>query len=334
MRNKISVIVPIYNSEKYLDRCIESLLKQVYKNLEIILVNDGSDDCSRTICEEYARKYSNIILINKKNGGLGSARNKGIEYSTGDYIGFVDSDDWVDYDYFAQLYMQCRKYNAEISSFGVDVTSVSGNIVHTRRNFKSKVIKGKNILEYYMRESLKNSNMFSVCTSLFKKEVLNELRFREGKLNEDMDFKYKALKRCNVWVLCREKKYHYFQSGNSLSSGIIKKEDFDILESSNILVKLSNMSESKKVKKYANIANIRPYFSILTRMLLYGTTNEINDKNVEEICVLKLKKHYLNFITSPLKFDRKVMITCYCINYNFTKKIIQYFSRYLRIRVK
>ena len=110
---KISIIVPIYNVEKYLDRCVRSLCNQTLQDIEIILVDDQSpDDCPR-MCDEYAKQDSRIIVIHKKNGGLGYARNSGMKVATGEYVAFVDSDDYVDLDMFESMYNSAKKYDAD-----------------------------------------------------------------------------------------------------------------------------------------------------------------------------------------------------------------------------
>ena len=106
---KVSVIVPVYNVEKYLSNCLDTLVNQTLKDIEIIVVNDGATDSSPEIIEEYAAKYTNIIALNKPNGGLSDARNYGLPYAKGEYIGYVDSDDYVDYDMYERLYNKAKE---------------------------------------------------------------------------------------------------------------------------------------------------------------------------------------------------------------------------------
>ena len=118
---KISVIVPVYKVEKYLDRCVESIVNQTYKNLEIILVDDGSPDNCPVMCDEWAEKDERIRVIHKENGGLADARNAGMNIATGDYIGFVDSDDWIEPNMYEVLLKNALKYDADISRCGLSV---------------------------------------------------------------------------------------------------------------------------------------------------------------------------------------------------------------------
>ena len=118
MSEKISVIVPIYKTEQFLSKCIDSIINQTYKNLEIILVDDGSPDNCPKICDEYAKRDNRIKVIHKENGGLSSARNAGIEIATGDFSAFVDSDDWIDSDMYESLVKLSDEYNADIAECG------------------------------------------------------------------------------------------------------------------------------------------------------------------------------------------------------------------------
>lgn len=119
MREKISVIVPVYGVEKMLARCVESILAQTYKNIELVLVDDGSPDQCPAICDQYAEKYKNIVVIHKKNGGLTSAWKAGVTAATGDLLGFVDSDDWIDPDMYERLYETMERYDADLSMAGL-----------------------------------------------------------------------------------------------------------------------------------------------------------------------------------------------------------------------
>lgn len=321
---KISVIVPVYNSEKYLERCIDSILHQTYKNIEIILVNDGSEDRSKDICEKYSKVHNNICVINKSNGGLGSARNFGLDYCNGDYVGFVDSDDWIDEDYFYVLLKCSLRFNSDISSVGINITSKKEPNTRTSKKVRIKLLKDDKILKYYMKKILNDSNLISVNSSLFKREILNQLRFREGRLNEDIDFKYKALENSNLWSICDQKKYYYFQLGNSLSSGIVKKNDFyDLVEAYEILEDLVKNKDSKKNRKYAYIATIKSYFSILTRIAAYGCVEKLDEQYIEEKSVKKLRENYIYLLFSPIKISRKIVLTAFCLNYKISKKIIR-----------
>ena len=115
MTEKITVIVPVYNVENYLEKCLDSLINQTYKNIEIIVINDGSTDNQGEICQEYAQKDNRIVYIEKENGGLSDARNVGLDKMTGSYVTFIDSDDWIEQDYIETLYKKIVEYQADIA---------------------------------------------------------------------------------------------------------------------------------------------------------------------------------------------------------------------------
>ncbi|MBQ8322887.1 MAG: glycosyltransferase [Clostridia bacterium] len=216
MSKKISVIVPVYNTEKYLRRCVDSILKQTYSDLEIILVDDGSTDSSGKICDEYALKDERIKVIHKPNGGLSSARNAGLDAATGDYIGFVDSDDHIASDMYMQL----------IQNIGEEKGNIS-NIMYVREDEEGKTFasrvphnKTETIKTFdYIEELLLHMGDVSVCTKLFAKELIGKLRFNENVLNEDLLFMMQLSEDINEIRFVGEIGYYYFVRNGSTSSG-------------------------------------------------------------------------------------------------------------------
>ncbi len=193
---KVSFIIPVYNVEKYLKECIESVLRQSIEPKEIILVNDGSTDDSRLICDEYSRKFNYIRVINKKNGGLSSARNEGIKNSNGEYLFFVDSDDFLLGDYITYIYNECKKNNLDII-----------RCVYCRYDDEKKeIIEKREEDEFYYNKALSGiefleseikSNRYEVvaCLGLFKREYLirNNINFIENVTHEDHEFFLRCL---------------------------------------------------------------------------------------------------------------------------------------------
>ncbi|WP_173277536.1 MULTISPECIES: glycosyltransferase [unclassified Streptococcus] len=189
MTEKITVIVPVYNVEHYLDKCLDSLINQTYKNLEIIVINDGSTDNSGEICQEYAQKDNRIVYIEKENGGQSEARNMGLDRMTGSYVTFVDSDDWVELDYVEILYKKITEYQADIAvgnyySFneaeGMYYFHVFGD------SYYEKVYDNVSIFEnLYESQEMKSFALISVGGKLYKADLVKHLRFDVGKLGED-----------------------------------------------------------------------------------------------------------------------------------------------------
>ena len=217
MQNKkVSVIVPVYNMEKYLSRCVDSILSQTYADLEVILVDDGSKDSSAAICDQYAERDGRIKVVHKANGGLSSARNAGLDLATGDYIGFVDSDDYISPEMYSVLCHHIENSDCEIA-----------NVMYVRadengRTTPSKVPHNtdKEIeAEQFAKELMLHTGDVSVCTKLFRAELFKNIRFPEGKLNEDLLFILDVLGRVRKIAFAAHVGYFYFTRSGSISGG-------------------------------------------------------------------------------------------------------------------
>lgn len=212
----ISVIVPVYNMEKYLDKCICSIVDQTYAEIEIMLVDDGSTDASFRICNEWAEKDSRIIVLHKENGGQGSARNMALDAAKGDYIGFVDSDDWIERDMYEKLLDDLLEWNADISC-----CKTSGN----KLTNQSVVYKQPEI----MRAHLSNILDQSPCNKLYKRELFSNVRFSESRAYEDCATIYRLLACSNIVVDRDTAYYHYETRENStMTAGFSEKKLFII----------------------------------------------------------------------------------------------------------
>ena len=315
---KISVIVPVYNVEKYLHRCVDSLLNQTSPNIEIVLVNDGSTDNCAQICDEYTLKHANVIVKHKENGGQSSARNVGLENATGDYIGFVDSDDWVEPDMYEYLYNLILKYEADASQIGYCFALDKKNNPSVS-NEKVKVFCEKNILQHYMTTTT-TTGSYSVCRCLFKKTVLNDIFFREGKINEDIDFKYKVLSKCKRYVVSNLIKYNYFQISCSTTRGGLKKRDFDLYDASEALYTLTRNEDFGTIRFLGEVKRARTEFSLLCKIAYYGVFDQSLDK---KIIVKKLLKGHRNnvgvLLRSPMPMSRKILSLMFAVNFSITE---------------
>lgn len=191
MTDLISVIVPVYNVEQYLQKCVESLVNQSYKNLEIILVDDGSDDNSGQLCDSLAEKYSNIKVLHKNNGGLSDARNKGLEYAKGNYIFFVDSDDWIELETIEKLYNAIKENDADISICGIN--DYAGGKIKVTRGPSKELSIYNSIKAIETLISTGNEIGIVVWNKLYKKSLFDNVIFEFGKLHEDVFFTPKIL---------------------------------------------------------------------------------------------------------------------------------------------
>lgn len=230
MDELVSIIVPVYKVEKYLNRCIDSILKQTYTNFECILVDDGSPDNCPTICDEYAKIDSRIKVIHKTNGGLSSARNAGLEICQGKYISFIDSDDWISDIMIETLYKAIISKKADISI--CKFIKTSGHY-----EFNQKYIQKNQIISYNKEESMKllctgGLIYTTVCWKLYKKSLWNNIYFPLGKMSEDIFVQHKVFYNCSNIVFVDAILYAYYKREGSITGGEQKKYIyFDFLES-------------------------------------------------------------------------------------------------------
>lgn len=164
MKERISVVVPVYNVEQYLEKCVNSIINQTYKNLEIILVDDGATDKSGKLCDELAKLDNRIMVYHKKNGGLSDARNYGVERATGDYIGFVDGDDYIDAEMYEKLYEAIKKENVDVAECNLKIIYSDRVELFTEKKYYSVYTK-----QEYLEEYLKIEKIFgSACVRLIE----------------------------------------------------------------------------------------------------------------------------------------------------------------------
>jgi glycosyltransferase involved in cell wall biosynthesis len=314
--NSISVIVPIFNSEKYLRRCIDSILNQTYEKLEIILVNDGSTDLSGYIIEEYSRQDSRIIVINKSNGGPSSARNRGIEAASKEYIAFVDSDDWIAKDIYEYCIELAETNNADVVDFGIVYTLGESSNTKQKKRYDEISIEGKEILRNYLIRGQTDKTPFSTCRKLYKRKLFEHTRFPEGRINEDIATNYKILMKAKKLVITDKVGYYYFQNSLSTTRNGLKNQDFDLLYASTEIVELTKSEDYPDIKYLARIKHARSFFSLLVKIAFYGVTDiEIDRKSVIKELTYNLRKNYFLLIKSPMPINRKIMTTALSIDF-------------------
>ncbi|MBX4258632.1 glycosyltransferase [Clostridium estertheticum] len=222
----ISIIVPIYNVEVYIRNCVDSILGQSYENLEIILVDDGSPDNCGDICDEYRSKDKRIKVIHKKNGGLSSARNAGIDIASGDYLGFIDSDDWIERDMYESLYNAIIEHKADISVCGRYI--VEGDKITTISDSeKAQVFTRSEALSELVLDEYSGMKNFA-WDKLYKKELFDDIRYPEGKYYEDIFTTYKLFSKSNKIVDIKSPKYYYLLREDSIcgSNNASKRYDY------------------------------------------------------------------------------------------------------------
>ena len=214
-RPLISIIVPVYNMEKYLERCINSILEQTYGNIELILVDDGSVDSSFAVCEKYQIRDKRVIAIHKENGGQGSARNVGLDIAKGDYIGFVDSDDWIDNDMYSNLLAAIQKNNADIVECGEIYRYEEGVSEEKQRVKTETVFLPIQAMEILLSKKVVITN--SPCDKLYNKKIFDGLRFLENRMLEDTAIMYRLIDKSSKIVVIPNMGYNVFCDPNSVS---------------------------------------------------------------------------------------------------------------------
>lgn len=271
----ISVILPIYNSEKYLKKCIDSIKNQTYKDLEIILVNDGSTDNSPKICDEYAKIDKRIKVIHQKNGGQATARNAGLDASKGEYIAFVDSDDYIEKDMYELLLSMIEESHSDIAICG-------HKEVFEDESISSVEIFEKEMLdtEALWQEIFGNLNN-AVWNKLFKKELIGELRFPVGMIHgEDLIFNLNYLLNCKSGIKNNTAKYYYVQrTGSVTNSGFSEKKLTEIATKDLAfeIVKKHHPQQIYNAQKYCFRARMNVLRAIFRSGLEDKYINEVND---------------------------------------------------------
>lgn len=274
MEFKISIVVPVYKVENYIDRCIESLLNQSYKNLEIILVDDGSPDKCGDICEEYALKDKRIKVIHKENGGLSDARNYGIQYITGEYTLFLDSDDYIEKDCIESLLKIAKENKSDIvqSGFYYDYRNY---LLYDNRyyNEEDNIINLDNFSameELIINERIKNF----AWGKLFKTELIRNIPFKKGVLFEDVFWTHQVIKKIEKYTITHIPKWYYVQREDSIVAKYSSR-NLDILE---------GLYERREFLKqyYPELVAKLNKLIFTTSMLHYNILLKLKNSNFEE----------------------------------------------------
>ncbi|MEG1061747.1 MAG: glycosyltransferase [Oscillospiraceae bacterium] len=262
---KITVIIPIYNTKDYLRQCIDSVINQKYKPIEIILVNDGSDDGSIDICHEYRDKYSNVILKSKENGGLADARNAGLSCASGDWILFLDSDDYYeDSETFETLVKYADIHNSDIVCF--NYKRFFDNTKHISSTFYS-FENSELTLDELIHQNIYQS---SACLKLIRRTLIqnHNMVFEKGVLSEDIEFSAKLLLYTQKISFCEQAMYIYRMRSGSITKSISQKHIQDLV---NVISKCTNMfncCENKKTRENGLSFTAFQYCTLLINMRL------------------------------------------------------------------
>lgn len=312
---KISIIVPVYNVEAYLEKCVESILKQTYTNLEILLVNDGSTDKSGELCDKLALRDHRIRVIHKENGGLSDARNRGIDEASSNLIGFIDSDDYIDEDMYETLYRQMLASKADLSMCG------HYDVYHQIPEKQVAEIKTWELMPEEAIKMVMEAKILSVTAvnKLYKKALFEQLRFRIGKIAEDAFIMVDLIHQCSKVVATNEKKYYYVHRENSITTQKFSLKFLNVIEAYEQNAKII----SENYPDLYDVAIMRlnwAYFYVLDRLLV---DNDFKDKVLEDRLISYLKKNKRSILMDG-RFTRarKMSFLALCLSRKLYLKIL------------
>lgn len=321
MNNIVSIIVPIYNVEKYLDKCIQSIVNQTYKYIEIILINDGSTDGCLDICRKWSFLDDRIKIINKKNGGLSDARNTGIVNSSGEYLFFVDSDDWIECNIIERLITLCNKYNSEIAICEyISAYDEDRRINDSNRILDEVKLFNKKDILYNLYNDLYVTTIVS-WNKLYKRELFNNINFPVGKIHEDEFTIYKLLYKANKIAYIKDKLYYYRQRQQSIMNTGYSWRNINRVEAY-----YEQMLFMKGIDKNLYMNSIERYSNeIMWSYIKYNKTQNCDKEKLSEI-IDRGKDVYEIVMSSSVSLKVKIKLYIFLHNINLYKNLYRVFK--------
>lgn len=274
MNELISVIVPIYNVEKYLEKSIRSIMEQTYKELEIILVDDGSSDHCPQICDQFAKEDSRVQVIHKKNGGLSDARNKGIKHALGEYLVFIDSDDYIAPNMIEQLYQRIIWDHSDMALCNIAFVDEKGEFLqYDSSQVEDSVVDE----EQFWREYYGDNHIYCVVAwnKLYSRRIFEGIQYEEGKKHEDEFIIHKIVSQCKRISFLKEKYYYYVKHPNSIMNNNFSVKNLDYSEA------FFNRSRYFRKNKQQELAEVNLIGSIGAMQAGYRVLNK-KDKLVRD----------------------------------------------------
>lgn len=314
----ISVIIPVYNVEKYLSKCVDSIINQTYTELEIILIDDGSTDSSGKICDSYCNLDKRIKVVHQNNRGLSYARNIGIELATGKYISFIDSDDWIENNMFEKLYNLADLYDADIvqGDYIRVFNELDNKKIHIKEEFN--ILNSEEMLLNLYNKEVMIKNIV-VWNKLYKAKLFETLRFPVGKIHEDEAIIYKLYNSSNIIIDSNMVIYYYRQRQNSIIHKKISLKNLDlidILEERRMYFKQHNMKLLvKKTDAYMYSILINYYIEVLSK--------NINDYDmIKQLRLIMIRKYFRFVFNNEISISGKIGFTIGILNKRIFYKII------------
>lgn len=308
---EISVIVPVYKAEQYLDRCVKSILEQTYQNFELILVDDGSPDNSPSLCDEWVKNDNHIYVIHKENGGASSARNAGLKIAKGRWIAFADSDDWLDRTALKTLYDLANQYNVPMAIGGMRVVQkyTDASIVMKQN---AKVLSNADLMSRFFRLN-GEPDTHSVCGAIIRRDILEDYSFIEGRMNEDVETCYYLARKCEAAVYTDAPLYNYFKNIEGVTNSGFSKKKLDLLDIWDIVQK--QVEQFTPEYSYACEMNCkRARFTLLTQMSLNGYDHDDSlMKKTKQQLKKEVRQSFWPLMKWKMPISRKVLLVWECI---------------------
>ena len=285
MGDLVSIVVPVYKTERYLRRCVDSIRRQDHPELEIILVDDGSPDNSGALCEELSREDGRIRVIHKTNGGLSSARNAGIEAARGDYICFVDSDDYVETDYVSTLFRLICEHDADLAKINYIEIS-SDDYSEKPAKVPERIYLGRDVEKAYLE-----LRVDSACVFMYRKSLIGSTRFPEGKTSEDIPFNFALFQRAGRFVYLPQNKYYYWHNPDSISNGPLNKNYFNYLYFRRDIYEHYLEGTDDELIRLSEVLYARAAMGMMARMALYGIAADVREDEAKKLLSAEFAGH-------------------------------------------
>lgn len=312
----VSIIVPVYNVENYLKKCLDSIINQSYTNLEILLIDDGSTDASGVLCGKYAEKDSRVKIFYKENGGLSSARNMGLDHAEGEYITFIDSDDYLAEDAIESLVTSLEKHQADISFCQTEIVDETGAILDkSRKKYYEETVLSPE--ETMMEICLNRMTGTSVCGKLYRHTLFEDIRFPVGKLYEDTYTTPDVIIRSKRVVFIGRAVYFWVQRSKSITHQGLTEKDFTVFSTLERFIKIVD-SHYPALHEYAIVRLVNDTFWIIMMRLVH------NDDFLSKAA--KIRKRYRKYWVLALRHrglgsGKKVQVLLALVNLRLYRRI-------------
>lgn len=337
MRNRfdfnpeISIIVPVYKVERYLDRCVNSIMAQTFSDFELILVDDGSPDACPQMCDAWVKRDTRIKAIHKDNGGLSSARNEGLAVAVGKYICFVDSDDWLEIDAISYLHDLLLRYGADftVGSFlrtvGVNRTA-GGKEKYAVRDMQpiEESFTGKDFIKKLLKMGPGESMPYA-WAKLYKRELFEGLRYPVGMTSEDWPVTFACAMKSDVVAMSGKVVYNYFINPDGITASRFGRHEFDMLKSADmVLAYACNLGADDEIRKWAALNRKRADFAVLADLMISDEFQKNEQEFAGEINALRkeLSSNLPEFLSLRMPLYRKLIMLLMCYIWHPSTDII------------